>query len=106
MDSKVKKEGFQTKEDVVAARIKKEIDDIKKDAKKFTGVLHAFKYRPHEGFADFCIVTLQLKNGVVESVTEVSDPYAAIECRIKMEIKQAYHIEKMRLEYPAGFQHV
>lgn len=73
---------------------------------RFTGQVMTFIYRPHNGFADFAIVTMKLQDGKVIEVTEVSDPYLAIEAGARMEDKQARALEKMRSSYPGDHRHV
>jgi len=110
MDTKLKKEIPIPKpkmfEDEATEKHHKELERLKALNMKFTGVSFAFIYRPHLGFADYAVVKLLLKDGVIEKVESVSDPLAAFEARAVMETKQAYHLESMRTGYPAEYRHV
>lgn len=96
----------KTDDEILQERVQTELSNVKNKCKKFNGEVMAFIYRPHLGFADYAIVKMTLKDGVVSKVDDVSDPLAAFEARAHMETKQAYHLEKMRREYPPEFQHV
>lgn len=75
------------------------------DPKKFSGTMHTLVYRPHQGFADYAVATVEVEDGKVKSVT-LSDPYCAIEARDRMDYQNRQLLEKLRRNYPAGYQHV
>lgn len=103
---KTLKEVREAPVDEVLEAVQEEQKRLKSLNMKFTGATFSFVYRPHNGFADFAIVKMHLKEGVVVSVEDVSDPYTAMEARARMEMKQAYEMEKMQRSYPEGYQHV
>lgn len=72
---------------------------------EFSGVVHTLMYRPWQGFADYSVVTLTIKDGVVVS-TEIGQPLAGFEAFAHLDIKNARLLEHMRQNYPQGFQHV
>lgn len=96
----------KSNDEIALEQMQREVEDIKNECLGFSGEVLAFVYRPHNGFANFAIVNLKLKDGEVEDVVEVTQPHAAFEIRAHMETKQAYKLEKMRQNYPSGFQHV
>lgn len=79
---------------------------LKQRCLKFSGQVLTFIYRPHEGFADFSIVSMRLKDGKVTEVEDISDPYLPFEARARMETKMDQTMETMRRSYPEGHRHV
>lgn len=73
--------------------------------KKFSGTVHTLVFRPHEGFADYAVKTLVIRDGIVEEEA-MSDPYAGFEALAKLETMNARLLEAMRVKYPAGYRHV
>lgn len=82
------------------------ISKVASSCMRFTGVVHAYIYRPHEGLALFSIVRMRLEDGQVAHIENVSDPYAPMEAQPRMEIEQGKLFENMRVNYPAGYRHV
>lgn len=60
------------------------LDETKSDL-KFSGVARSMQCFDNQGFRNFRIVTMEIKNGVVVSVA-YSDPYASFEAISMMEL--------------------
>lgn len=90
----------QNKRDIPAV---KELEFALPAPKNFSGVVHTICYRPHNGFANYTIGTLTIEKGVVKKI-EYSDPYAAFETIIRLELMNEKKVEHMRRNYPAGFR--
>jgi len=101
-------EHFEPKREVTEIeKVNLELIRLKEKLKDFSGEIYTFVYRPHpQGFANYAIVKLKISEGIVDEVLEISDYYNWTEARARMEIKQAYLIEKMKTNYPAGYRHV
>lgn len=76
---------------------------LKSHGLKYTGTVYALVHKPHEGFANFGIVTLQLKDGVVCG-TEISQPYNGIESLAKLDKLHDEMLEQLRKTYPPEYQ--
>lgn len=70
----------------------------------FTGTVHTLVHKPHEGFANYGIATLEIKNGIVVSM-QVGPPYAAFEAAARMELLNNKLLEGLRKTYPAEYRH-
>lgn len=77
-------------------------DDILVD---FTGEVYTLVRRPHNGFANYAIATLTIKNGRVVGQT-LSDPYAGFEATARLELANERLLSSLRKNYPPEFQHV
>lgn len=93
-------------EEMIAAEQKIYTDRCLKFGGNDGGIVFAYIYRPHNGFANYAMVKLLLRNGKVEEVIDVSQPYYGNEVRAKMEIAMAREFEKMRVNYPGDHRHV
>lgn len=70
---------------------------------KYTGTVYALVHKPHEGFANFGIVTLKLKDGVIVA-TDISQPYNGLEALAKLDILNDKALEALRKTYPPEYQ--
>lgn len=73
-------------------------------AMRFTGEVHTLLFRPHQGFANFTVATLELNDGKVTGA-RFSDPYAGFEAAAQLTIRNDKLLEWMRSHYPPGFRH-
>lgn len=64
--------------------------------------VNTMMYRPHEGFANYTIATMTIKNGKVVDI-QYSDPLNGTESLIRMDVKNGQLLEKLRRAYPAGY---
>lgn len=67
--------------------------------------VHTLLYRPHNGFANYTIATITIKDGKVTDI-QYSEPYNGTESLIRMDMLNGRLLEKMRRNYPAGFTFV
>ena len=74
---------------------------ISKD--KLNCEVHTLLYRPHNGFANYTIATITIKDGVVDDI-KYSEPYNGTESLIRMDMENGKLLEKMRRNYPAGYR--
>jgi len=66
---------------------------------KFSGVVYTLVHKPYQGFADYAVATISIKDGVIESM-ELSDPYMGFEAMHRLELKNEALLEKLRKTYP------
>lgn len=62
-------------------------------------------HKPHAGFADYGIVTLEIVDGIVVKET-VGEPYAGFEATARLELLNNKLLEHLRRTYPPEYQHV
>lgn len=70
----------------------------------FTGQVYTLVHKPHEGFANYGIATIDIKNGVVTKM-EVGQPFNAFEAKLRMELKNDAKLEELRRNYPGDYRH-
>ncbi len=70
----------------------------------YSGTVHALVHKPHEGFANYAIATLEIKNGIVTNMT-LGQPYNAFEAKLRMELLNDKRLEELRRTYPAEYRH-
>jgi len=66
--------------------------------------VHTLLYRPHNGFANYTIATIKIEEGIVTDI-QYSDPYNGAEALWRMDVLNGRLLEKLRRNYPTGFQH-
>lgn len=81
------------------------IKPTEEEIKKFSGVVYTPVYKHWQGFANYTINTMTIKDNVVTD-QQLGDPYCAMEVLAKLELAYSRLIEKMRRNYPSGFRHV
>lgn len=70
----------------------------------FTGTCYTLTHKPHEGFANYAIVSLHIEDGAVVK-EEVGQAFNAMEALLKLELQNGRHLEHLRRTYPVGFRH-
>lgn len=72
---------------------------------KFSGEVKAVVYKPHEGFADFSLTTLNIKDNKIINIKH-SQPMAAFEILVKMDRENEKLLDRMRKNYPKGYKFI
>lgn len=70
----------------------------------YTGQVFALVHKPHEGFANYAIATIDITNGIVTKM-EVGQPFNAFEAKLRMELKNDARLEELRRSYPGDYRH-
>ena len=79
--------------------VKKE--DVAPVGQDFSGVSRSVECYDNQGFRNFRIVTLTIKNGKVES-QDYSDPYASFETISRMEMANELSIHRLNNSWESG----
>lgn len=72
---------------------------------RFSGEVKAVVYKPHEGFANYSLTTLTIKDNKVTQI-EHSQPMAMFEILIKMDRENEKLLERLRKNYPRGYKFI
>ncbi len=88
------------------AKKKPQVEEIEEpslqvECASFSGVARSVQCYSHQGFRDFRIVTLHLKNGTVDKI-EYSDPYANFETISRMELQNEIAIHHLNNHWKNG----
>lgn len=70
----------------------------------FTGQVYTLVHKPHEGFANYAIATIQITNGIVTK-TDIGQPFNAFEAKLRMDLKNDALLETLRRNYPGDYRH-
>lgn len=73
---------------------------------EFNGTIYTIVPRPNQGFANFAIADVEIKDGVVQKIT-LSEPYAFFEAIARLEIRNEKMLTEMNRKYPVpGLRYV